>query len=417
MSTALRAPGAIRKSLTQSETWRLAWEAIRANPVRTILTMLGVTVGSACIVLVVSIALAGKRYVVAQIEGVGSNIVYAGLQHVGSIESPANEISPADLEAVRENITNVVRVAGTHDIKMSITTDGEDLPVSVVGVTEEFQAIRNLQVLQGRYFDSDEMKQRSKVCLITRDLAKTIYPGGDVLNQRISVGELSFIVIGVFQERVATFGESEIATDSLLVPFSLIKYYTGEEYFLTLYAQADTPEDVPVVTKQISQVLRKRHRNEAKYTVENLTALLEAAHRISFALTFVLLLVALVVLGVSGIGIMNIMLVTVTERTHEIGIRRAVGARRADVLCQFLVESVLISGAGSLIGILLGMFLPLAINLALRFLPEFEGVTLPLSWLSVLAALTVSCLTGLIFGYLPASRAADLHPSESLRHE
>ena len=399
------------------ETWILAWQAVRTNTIRTILTMLGVTIGSACIVLVVSIALAGKKYVVAQIEGVGANIVYAGLQHGGGIELPANEISPADLESIREDAADVVRVAGTHDIKMTIAEKGEDLPVNVVGVTEDFQAIRNLEVLKGRYFDSDEMQRRSKVCLITRHLSESMYPAGGAINQQIHVGELSFTVIGVFQERVATFGESEIDTDSLLVPFSLIEYYTGEEYFRTLYAQADTPEDVSVVTKEIADVLHKRHRNGAKYTVENLTALLEATRRISFALTLVLLLVALVVLGVSGIGIMNIMLVTVTERTHEIGIRRAVGARRADIMCQFLVEAILISGIGALVGALIGISLPFAANIALGFFPELANVSLPLSWLSVIVALFVSCLTGLIFGYLPASHAANLHPSESLRYE
>lgn len=417
MNPNLRAPEAIRISLLRGETWHLAWEAVRANPIRTVLTMLGITIGSACIVLVVSIALAGKKYVVAQIEGVGANIVYAGLQHGGGIESPSNEISPADLESVREDAADVIRAAGTHDIKMTIATDGEELPVSVVGVTEEFQAIRNLEVLRGRYFDADEMEKRSKVCIITRHLAAEMYPSGEPIDQQIRVGELSFTVIGVFQERVATFGESEIASDSLLVPFSLIKYYTGEEYFRTLYAQADRPEDVPLVTKEISDVLHKRHRNEAKYTVENLTALLEATRRISFALTLVLLLVAFVVLGVSGIGIMNIMLVTVTERTHEIGIRRAIGARRADILCQFLVEAVLISGAGSLIGVLIGISLPFGIDVALGLFPELADVSLPLSWMSVIVALFISCFTGLIFGYLPASRAANLHPSESLRYE
>ena len=401
----------------QGDTWFLAWDAIRTNPIRTTLTLLGVTIGSACIVLVVSIALAGKAYVIAQIEGIGANIVYAGLQHGGGIESPANEISPEDIEAVRDDLPGVVRVAGTHDIKMTISTDGDELPVNVVGVTDEFQSIRNLQVLRGRYFDDDEMRQRSKVCLITKDLARALGMSGDVLDGQIRVGELSFTVIGVFQERVATFGESEIATNSLLVPFSLIKYYTGEEYVRTLYAQADTPEDVPLVTGEIAALLHKRHSRNAKYEVENLTALLEATRRISVALTLTLLLVALVVLGVSGIGIMNIMLVTVTERTHEIGIRKAVGARRADILCQFLIEAILISGVGAFIGILVGASLPLAINYALGFFPELESVNLPVSPLSVFAALSVSCCTGLIFGYLPASRAADLPPSESLRFE
>ena len=417
MSTDFKAAAAIQSGLMRSETWRLAWEALRANTTRAILTMLGVIIGSACIVLVVSVALAGKKYVVAQIEGVGANIVYAELNSGGSSKLPADEISMGDLEAVQQGIPEVVRAAGTHDMQMTVVANGQERPVNVVGVTDGFQAIRNLQVLQGRYFDSDEMNLRSKVCLITKDLAKIAFPAGDAVGKEIRAGELSFTVIGVFQERVATFGESEITSESLLIPFSLIKYYTGEEYFRTFYAQADNPEDVALVTKEIGDILRERHRPEATYTVQNLTGILQAAQQISLALTLVLLLVAFVVLGVSGIGIMNIMLVTVTERTREIGIRRAVGARRTDILCQFLMEAVLISGTGSLIGILVGISIPYAVNFAIGFFPEIANVSLPLSWLSVLAALIVACSTGVIFGYLPANRAARLHPTESLRYE
>ena len=406
----------IQTGLMRSETWKLAWEALRANTTRALLTMLGVIIGSACIVLVVSVALAGKKYVLAQIEGVGANIVYAEL--TGSNNNiPADEITPADLDAVEQGIPEVVRAAGTHDMQMTVVANSQERPVNVVGVTDEFQAIRNLQVLQGRYFDSDEMALRSKVCLITKDLAKVAFPAGDAIGKEIRAGELSFTVIGIFQERVGTFGQSEITSESLLIPFTLIKYYTGQDYFRTFYAQAYSPEDVALVTKEIGDVLRERHRPEAKYTVQNLAGIVAAAEKISLALTLVLLLVALVVLAVSGVGIMNIMLVTVTERTREIGIRMAVGARRSDILCQFLMEAVLISGTGSIAGILVGISIPFFVNFALRFFPEAANVSLPLSWLSVVAALFVACSTGLVFGFLPANRAARLHPTESLRYE
>jgi putative ABC transport system permease protein len=400
----------------RSETWKLAWEALRANTTRAVLTMLGVIIGSACIVLVVSVALAGKKYVLAQIEGVGANIVYAEL--TGSNNNvPADEITPADLQAVEQGIPEVTRAAGTHDLQMTVVANSQERPVNVVGVTDEFQSIRNLQVLQGRYFDSDEMELRSKVCLITKDLAKVAFPAGDAIGKEIRAGELSFTVIGIFQERVATFGQSEITSESLLIPFTLIKYYTGQDYFRTFYAQATSPDDVPLVTNEIGDILRERHRPEAKYTVQNLAGILAAAEQISLALTLVLLLVAMVVLAVSGVGIMNIMLVTVTERTREIGIRMAVGARRSDILCQFLMEAVLISGTGSIAGILVGVAIPFLVNFALRFFPEAANVSLPLSGLSVLAALFVACSTGLVFGFLPANRAAKLHPTESLRYE
>jgi putative ABC transport system permease protein len=407
----------MRSGILQAETWRLAWDALRTNKVRAILTMLGVIIGSACIVLVVTVSLAGKKYIIGQIEGVGANLVYAEATGGGSSRLPSDEISLSDLDAVRQGIPEVVQVAGTHDIEMTAVVDNREHPVNLVGVTEGFQAIRNLEVLQGRYFDADEMKLRSKVCLLTRDLATAVFPAGDAVGKKIRIGELHFTVIGIFQERVATFGQSEITKESLIVPFSLIKYFTGEDFFRTFYAQADRPEDVSLVTNEVGDILRNRHRQDAKYLVQNLTGILEAAHNISIALTVVLLLVAFIALAVSGIGIMNIMLVTVTERTREIGIRKAIGARRTDILYQFLMEALMISGTGALVGILLAVLIPASINFAIGFFPELGNVQLTLSWISVVLALLVSCSTGLIFGYLPANRAAKLHPTESLRYE
>jgi putative ABC transport system permease protein len=318
---------------------------------------------------------------------------------------------------VRESIPAVVEAAGTSDMTMSLSVDGQEHPINLVGVTDGYQKIRNLVILEGRYLDQDDLRTQSKVCLLTQQLAKLLFPTENPVGKNIAVGELHFIVIGVFKERVATFGQTEIRPESVIVPFSLIKYYTGTEFFGTLYIQVDKSEDVVMVTDEVRQVLASRHRPEAKYRVENLAGILEAAHKISLALTVLLILVALIALTISGIGIMNIMLVTVTERTREIGIRKAIGARRDAILYQFLTEAVLISGTGALIGIAIAVAIPLAINFLIGFFPEIGGITIPVSWLSVLLAFIVSCSTGLLFGYLPANRAANLHPTESLRYE
>ena len=401
------------------ETWALAMQALRANKVRAMLTMLGVIIGSACIVLVVTVALAGKRYIIGQIEAVGSNLVYAQIIHSGVARALplADEIPPADMQAAKESVPDVVEVAGTNDMTMSISVNGRERPIILVGVTAGYQKIRNLLILQGRYLDPDDLRTQSKVCLLTQELANLLFPSGSPLGKDIAIGELHFTVIGVYKERVSTFGQTEIRPESVIIPFSLIKYYTGTEYFKTLYVQAASPEDVPMVTTQVKQVLESRHRPDAQYRVENLAGILEAAHKISLALTILLILVALIALTISGIGIMNIMLVTVTERTHEIGIRKAIGARRDAILYQFLTEAVLISGTGAIIGIGIAVSIPVIINFLFRFFPEVGGVTIPVSWLSVLLAFIVSCSTGLLFGYLPASRAANLHPTESLRYE
>jgi putative ABC transport system permease protein len=203
----------------------------------------------------------------------------------------------------------------------------------------------------------------------------------------------------------------------VLVPFPLIKYYTGDAFIVTLYAQADSPEDVPIVTQEVAQILKSRHRPAAEYTVQNLSSILETSHRISLAMTIVLLLIAFLALLISGIGIMNIMLVTVTERTREIGIRKAIGAKRSEILCQFLLEAILISGVGAMIGIAIAVAIPISVDILVRYLPVSQAVTIPISWLSVLLAFVVSCATGVLFGYLPAKTAARLQPVESLRYE
>jgi putative ABC transport system permease protein len=226
------------------------------------------------------------------------------------------------------------------------------------------------------------------------------------------MGELTFTVIGVFRERVATFGLSEIQKESVIIPHTLMKYYTGIDVLRVLYAQARRPEDVPGVQRQMTMLLQSRHPMEAEYDVQTLAAILSAAQSISLALTIVLLVIAFIALLISGIGIMNIMLVTVTERTREIGIRKAIGAAHREILYQFLIEAFLISGGGAVLGILIGLAIPVAIQ------PLLPGnLRVPISGLSVLIAFGVSCSTGLFFGYLPANQAARLQPIESLRYE
>lgn len=402
-----------------SETLHLALQALWANKLRAGLTMLGVIIGSGCIVLVVTVTLLGKGYILTQIEASGSNLVYASIMRSNN-PSPltlSDEISLGDMEAVKNQIPQVAVAGGAAELPMSVVAAGLERPVNLVGVTDGFQQIRRLVVLRGRYFDPDDMITHAKVCLLTQELAERIFPNQNPVGQEIRVGDLRFAVIGVFRERISTFGQSEIVRESVLIPFGLMTYYKGREYISTLYVQADSPETVPEVTRQVAQILKSRHRPGTEYDVENLTSLLESARKISRALTVLLVLIALIALAISGIGIMNIMLVTVTERTHEIGIRKAVGAPRDAILYQFLMEAFLISGTGALVGILIAIAIPSAINLILRAIPEAVGIRVPVSWISVVLAFVVSCSTGVLFGYLPANRAARLHPTESLRYE
>jgi putative ABC transport system permease protein len=399
--------------MLQNELWKISIDALRANKVKAFLTTFGVVIGSACIVLVVTISLVGRNYIIGQIEGVGSNLVYAELIRTGTqANTLSDEITIADMEAVRREVPGVIEVAATHDLQMAVVAGGVERPVTLVAVTEGFQNLRHLLVLNGRYFDNDDVQSHSKVCLITEDLARVVFPGSDPVGQSIRVGELRFTVIGVFKERIATFGQSEIARESLIVPFGLLKSYSGSDTVKVLYAQAGQPDGVPALTRGVEDVLRSRHRAGSLYNVQNLSAILEAARNISLAVSAVLLAVGSVTLIISGVGIMNIMLVTVSERTREIGVRKAIGAARREILFQFLLEALIISGTGAVLGILIALSIPFLLR---PLMPD--GLTIPISPLSILVAFAVSCMTGIVFGYLPASRAAKLQPTEALRYE
>src|ERR1700733_6757409 len=324
----------------RKETWHVALEALWSNKLRAFLTTLGVIIGSTCIVLVVTVAVTGQQYVVGQIEGVGSNLVYANYDvNPQQAVVKSDELALDDMNAVKAGLPDVITVAGTRSVVQAVVTEGVERRVSLVGVTEGFQVIRNLLVLQGRFLDSQDMQSRSRVCLITKELADKAFPNEDPIGEHLRVGEISFTVIGVFKERVGTFGLSEIQQYTVLVPFPLMQYFTGDSSLDLLLAQAGTPEKVLAVTHQVDALLRGRHPDGAKYIVQNLSAILDAARNIGLALTIVLLLIGFIALMVSGIGIMNIMLVTVRERTREIGIRKAVGARRSEILYQFLIEA------------------------------------------------------------------------------
>jgi putative ABC transport system permease protein len=395
------------------ESMTVAVDALRANKLRTLLTSIGVIIGSASIVLVVTVALTSKKYVISQIEAVGSNLIWAEMVKTPDKVQPlSHELTLGDLEEVRVAIPGVANSAGLSDMPMTIVVGGQTRPVALIGVTEGYQKIRRLVILRGRYFDSGDMESNSKVCLITQMLATRVFGVENPIGRSIRMGELSFTVIGVFKERVTTFGLTEMQDDSVLIPMRLMTIYKGREVLSSLYAQAASPDQVSSVKVQMERLLASRHPADAHYNVQTLTAILGAARSISLGLTVTLIVVAFIAMLISGIGIMNIMLVTVRERTREIGVRKAIGAPRKEIMAQFLIEAFLISGGGAVIGILIGLAIPVAAQQALP-----GNLRVPISGMSVIVAFLVSSLTGLFFGWLPANQAARLDPVESLRYE
>jgi putative ABC transport system permease protein len=395
------------------EAVAVAVDALRANKVRAVLTSIGVIIGSASIVLVVTVALTSQKFVISQIEAMGSNLVWVEMIKTPEKAQPLSyEINTDDLGAAKAQIPDALVVAGFNDLPMAVVVGGRTRPVRLIGVTDGYQQIRRLIILRGRYFDFADMEARSKVCLITKDLADRVFGVENPVGRQLRMGELTFTVVGVFRERAETFGLSELQKESVIIPFSLMKYYTGTDVLSTLQLQTGGADKVAVVEKQISRLLKSRHPPLAEYNVQTLTAILGAAKTISLALRIVLIVIAFIALLISGIGIMNIMLVTVTERTREIGVRKAIGAAQKEIMWQFLIEAFLISGGGAVIGILIGVGIPVIVQ---QLLPG--NLRVPISGMSVVLAFLVSCSTGLFFGWLPAKQAAALEPIESLRYE
>jgi putative ABC transport system permease protein len=230
------------------------------------------------------------------------------------------------------------------------------------------------------------------------------------VGQVIKLNGLPFTVIGVFKERVETFGQSEVEENTMAIPYSVSRFFLPSNAVRQIYFTVASPDEVTAATAQIKRVLQSRHRPESVYNVENLTQLVNLAEKTANILTVVLLLIAAVVLLVSGIGIMNIMLATVSARTREIGIRKAVGATKREIRLQFLSEAILISLSGGVLGIIIGLAIPYSV----RFLTAYR---IPISGLSAIIAIVVCSLVGILFGTLPAIRAAQLDPVESLRYE
>ena len=391
-------------------------QALRQNPVRSLLTGLGMVIGTASVILVVTISLTSQNYILEQIEGVGSNMIFASYE-VGTQQSnaeiTADFIKSSDVQAIRGQLASrIVAATGIESNYDLMFINGKEERLLVIGSDEYYQPVRNLQVLTGRFIDAGDLQQRQKVALLTDKLAKRLFGSLEgALGETIKLHGLQFTVIGTFKEKVESFGQSELNAETVLIPITVQQYFLRVERIDPLYVQVRAPDDVEAVTLQVKQILESRHRPGSTYKVENLTGILNAAKSISRILSLVLVLVSAIALIISGIGIMNIMLVTVTERTREIGLRMAVGASRREIMLQFLTEAVLISLGGGMLGIAAGVAVPLSVQFFV------QNIQIPVSVVSILIAFSVSSVVGLVFGILPASRASRLNPTEALRYE
>ena len=389
---------------------RFAVDGLSSQRGRSLLTMLGMAIGTASVVAVISIGLVGRDYVVRLIEGVGTNLVIV----FGNDEGVnPEEVTFGDVDAIAAQVPNVAAMAPVlYDIQ-TVSIRNKPKSLRVLGTPPAYRDVRNLVLTSGRFFSEQDETQGAKVAVISKKLARQLFGTEEVHGEALRLFNLRFPIIGVYREAVesaAAVEQSEAAGLAAIIPFSTFRNLSDARWVYTLYLQADSREAVPRVLASAQGVMASRHRSIEGFTMMSLAQYLDLVNKISDGISLGLLAIAGVSLLVGGIGIMNIMLVTVSERTRDIGIRLALGAGRRDILAQFLMEAGILSLLGGIAGLVLGVGLP-------WYIGRLNGIDVPVSLTSVAVAFSVSLAVGTFFGLYPARKAANMNLVDSLSYE
>ena len=400
---------------------RVAFRALVRNKMRAALTMLGIIIGVAAVIAMVSIGQGASASVQAQIESIGTNLLFvsAGAQNVGGVRSGTgdtgtNTLTVEDLDAIKREVPSVSMVTPNVNARSQLVAGNMNWNTSVTGVSEQYPEIRKWPVDSGSFFTDADVRTAARVIVIGQTLADNLYPGTDPIGQDIRVMNLPFRIVGVMA-RKGQDPQGRDQDDVAFAPYTTVqKKILGRDRVQIAFVSAISQDATYTAQSQITDLLRQRHRLTASepndFTVRNMTDVAEAANETSKTMTILLACIAGVSLLVGGIGIMNIMLVSVTERTREIGIRMAIGARSSAVRSQFLIESIVLSLTGGTVGIILGVIFSLAI-------PAFLGWPTLVSMMAIIGSAVFSAAVGIFFGYYPARKAASLDPIEALRYE
>ncbi|HEV8204005.1 MAG TPA: ABC transporter permease [Pyrinomonadaceae bacterium] len=400
---------------------RVAFRALVRNKMRAALTMLGIIIGVSAVIAMVSIGQGASASVQAQIESIGTNLLFvsAGAQNVGGVRSGTGDtgtqtLTVDDLDAIKREVPSVSMVTPSVNARSQLVAGNMNWNTNVTGVSEQYPDIRKWPVATGSFFTDADIRTAARVIVIGQTLADSLYPGADPIGQDIRVMNLPFRVVGVMAAK-GQDPQGRDQDDVAFAPYTTVqKKILGRDRVQIAYVSAISQDATYTAQSQITDLLRQRHKLSANepsdFTVRNMTDIAEAANETSKTMTILLACIAGVSLLVGGIGIMNIMLVSVTERTREIGIRMAIGARSSAVRSQFLIESIVLSLTGGAIGIVLGVVLSLAI-------PKFLGWPTLVSMMAIVGSVLFSAAVGIFFGYYPARKAASLDPIEALRYE
>lgn len=396
-----------------------AQRSILANKLRSGLTVLGIVIGIASVVSMISLGEGTQKMISSSIEGLGSNLltIYPGVMRTGqgivsSGRGFAQSLKNEDLEVIK-NIEGVLYVSPEIQRRFQIVApNGKNTNSTVIGVSPEYFDLRNLKLQAGSFFTEDQNKRLNKVAILGATVKQDLFSDSEAVGATIRINKINFKVIGVLEPKGGT---SFVNFDDIIfVPFlTMEKTLVGTEYLSSIILSAQDKNKIEELKQEVIFQLAQKHKvspEDPDFSIISQADILSTLNQITSTFTLFLASIAGISLLVGGIGIMNMMLTTVTERTREIGIRKAVGAKKREITLQFLAESIILTSFGGVLGIILGWIISLLIS-------RIIGVTTYISLNSILLAFGVSALIGIIFGYYPSKRAANLNPIEALRYE
>ncbi len=399
--------------------FRIAVHALSNNKTRAFLTMLGIIIGVASVITMLAIGQGSKSSIENQISEMGSNMImiYPGESRMGGVKLSASEMNTLKIEDY-ESLKELDYLSGVSPL---VSSSGQyifganNYPSAISGVSPDYLSIRQLKLASGAMFSEDDIRLSAKVCVIGTTIKNNLFPNGeDPIGQIIRFKKIPFQVIGVLESK----GYNSMGTDQdeiVLTPYTTVmKRILAVTHLKSIYASAITEEQTEVAKQEVSEALRYNHKIESggvdDFNIRTQEELASMISSTSELMTTLLACVAAISLLVGGIGIMNIMYVSVTERTKEIGLRMSVGAKGIDILSQFLIESLLISVTGGIIGVVLGCSFALGVNKLVHWPIEIE------TW-TILVSFAVCSFTGVFFGWYPAKKAAQLDPIDAIRYE
>jgi len=397
--------------MTIRDIYEETTSALLSNKVRTGLTMLGIIIGIASVIAMLAVGNGATSSIQEKIQSIGSNLVVVSpgsqksFSQVRNSRGSANTLTLADSEAIANDVTSAKAVAPSVSTQKQITAAGTNTNTSIIGTTPLYTEIRNVEVEYGDFFTDEQVSSMARVAVIGSTTKSDLFGDEEAVGKTIRIGGNEFTVIGIIK------GSSDV----VYLPITVVQqFFTGNKYVSSINIEAVSADLVTDVQNQVTDLLMTRHNitdtSKADFSTSNQSDMLETASSITKTMTYLLAAIAGISLIVGGIGIMNMMLTTVTERTREIGLRKAIGAKRRDVQMQFLFESIALTLIGGIIGIILGIIISLIIS--------WTGLmTTKISVSSIILSFSVSAVIGIAFGYYPAGRASKLNPIEALRYE